>query len=458
MLVAAICGQLLHLHPRSNVEALDRGSSDMARGQARKESVWDTCVRHLQQERCRFRMERKSDSPYVWIRQVEGGKRVARFSSRYFLADDDDHVRQCMAACLACHESGVWDRSIGGELNDELTWDSFARIVSKDICKRIKRQGSRKNALGHLKEIGSFTGPVSTHRLLQWLKERDPTEQPQAFRNRMETLGHVQAARHETGLNLDAVLREGRDMRPRGAAKKARERSKVQIHAIPSDQQMQDWLDQHDGHEQWLLALISTYGLRPSEAWHAEGINDRGWLVIPGDGKTKTRRHIAPPVPSAWVERYRLAENFERYQQEVNERWKIKWVDDEGTMIPSNNSEVTNALYRQLFYRSSGRRLWVGDVWLRPYDMRHAYAIRCFTSEDVRGNANEDFARWMGHSLEVHERDYLKFMSSTREDEALMNRFKDKGEAEPEAPAVDPAEWEAFQQFKAFQAFSQRSS
>ena len=94
-------------------------------------------------------------------------------------------------------------------------------------------------------------------------------------------------------LDLKPLLAELRALKPTGAAKKEQERRTQKIKAIPEDSKLEAWLDRLEGHEQWLCALIASYGLRPSEAWHAEGIDADGWIVIPGDGLTKTERHRA---------------------------------------------------------------------------------------------------------------------------------------------------------------------
>lgn len=395
----------------------------MAKGSTKKQSTWDRCVAELQARRCRFRFWRNRTSQVIWIAEYEGGLRRRRFSSGSYRLDSDRDIEDCFRACLAAHESGDWGQTLGGSVADEkLTWEQFAGRVLEDLRARVTRIGSRKNAEGHLREIAEFSGAVSTLRLERWCQERDPVSSPSAFRNRLETLSHIQKAKRRHGLDLTESMARLKALRPTGAAKKEQELRSEEIKAIPTDEALQQYLDDLEGCSQWALAIIATYGLRPSEAWHVEGIDDDGWITIPGDGKTKTKRHIAPPVPSAWLERYQLRENLERYQRELNERWKIKWIERDGVRIPSNNSEVSNSLWRAL-YRGQIPRLEVDGAWVRPYDLRHSYAIRCFTNPEVFGQSNEDFARWMGHGLEVHERVYLRFMPSTREDDALKAKF-----------------------------------
>ena len=319
------------------------------------------------------------------------------------------------------------------------TWDELAQVVLLDLRARVAREGSRKNTEGHLKQIAKFRGHVTAHELEKWAFDRDPITQPSAFRNRQETISHIHRAKHmgRRILDLTNTISKLKAAKPTGAVKKEQERRTEEVKSTPTDRQMQKYLDGLDGMEQWTLAIIATYGLRPSEAWHVEAIDEDGWLIIPGEGLTKTARHIAPPLPSAWVERYQLKKNFERFQQELNARWTIRWADRDGLRVPLNNSQVSNSLYKKIEQENIPRLYDDQGEWCRPYDFRHSFAIRCFTSEETRADSSEDFARWMGHGVDVHERVYLRFMSKTREDEALKaKRAKRAADApQQESPA-----------------------
>lgn len=401
----------------------------MAKGKAKALGTWDRCVVDLQTRRTRFRMTRQNDSPVIYIREYERGRRVRQFSSAHYRHTDDLQIETCYQLCIRCSETGRWEADLGGNVpTDDLTWPQFAARVEANLRARIARTGSNKNCLGHLKEIAKLNGKPCAIALERWAMMRDPIEQPGAFRNRLETLSHIQKAITSHGLDLTATVAKLKAQRPTGAAKKELEYSSEKPKAIPQDDPLQEWLDNIDEPEvQWLLAMIATYGLRPSEAWHAELIDEKGWVTIPGDGKTKTKLHYAPPVPSKWVKRYHLRENFEEMQKRINARWKIKWEERNGKLIPVNNSEVSNRLYKHmsrgnvipLMARAEGRE---GLDWVRPYDLRHSYAVRCFTHEEVNLLPVEDFARWMGHGVDVHERVYLKWMDQTREKAALQQR------------------------------------
>lgn len=400
----------------------------MAKG-SQNLSTWDHWVNRLRLAKCRFRIHKRKGKPFIFIKEMVDGKVAREFSSGIYEHKFEDHIEMCAKECLAAGKRGRWTlaakRSSGLE---GLTWPLVASNCLENLRARVARHGSRKNCEGHLKEIAQFSGAVSVEKLKEWALQRSPITEAAPYRNRLETLSHIDKA---GDLDLKEVIVQLKALRPTGAAKKEQERATQKVRAIPEDKKLQAWLDKLEGHEQWVLALIATYGLRPSEAWHAEGIDDEGWIFIPGDGLTKTEEHEAPPILSEWVERYKLKENFELYQKQINNRWPIVWEDRKGQMIPTNNSVVSNALYRRI-YEEKIPRLWVGDEWVRPYSLRHAYAIRCETSldPDLLATPSEEFAKWLGHTIDVHKRTYLKWMSRERRSSSLKARvgvYKNQG-------------------------------
>ncbi len=88
---------------------------------------------------------------------------------------------------------------------------------------------------------------------------------------------------------------------------------------------------------------------------------------------------------------------------------------------------VSHSLYKE-FPRTGRQKLWApiadgeGMDWVRPYDLRHAYAIRCATSVETAEAFDDDMATWMGHGVDVHRRIYLRWLSSSRRKEALQRR------------------------------------
>lgn len=65
---------------------------------------------------------------------------------------------------------------------------------------------------------------------------------------------------------------------------------------IPSTEAIQEWLDQvieEDPLWGWVFAMIATYGLRPHEVWHIDGLPDEHGLITIG----VAARHIKDGFP-----------------------------------------------------------------------------------------------------------------------------------------------------------------
>jgi hypothetical protein len=276
----------------------------MAQGNVRKLSTWDQCVHELRVKGCRFRIRRIPRSDCIYVREYLGGRVVRDFSVKPYRHDDDAHVALIRDRCLKAHESGRWPseaEAVPGEAVPNLTWATLATLCRRGIEARIVKEGSRVHAVNHLvKVIGRFSGPVSARRLEDWVLEISPVEKLHQFNRRIETLSQMNKA---GVLDLSESLSRLRALRPKGAAEKIRKASSQKVRVIPADAELEAWLDQLEPFLQWVFATIATYGLRPHELWHAEGIDEDGWLTIPGDLRTKTARHFAPPAPSGWLSR-----------------------------------------------------------------------------------------------------------------------------------------------------------
>ena len=404
----------------------------MPRGAAAKKDAWDAATELLKEKGCCYRMRRVSSKRTIQVREVCDGKVIRQFSSRVYLSNNDEHIRNLAQVCLESEKLGQWtgdaDPSAKG-----LSWALLARVSADSINARILREASKSGFLRDLKTIGGFTGEVSAKALERWAMEADPVKVPYAFRNRIDTLSQVNKANL---IDLEPLLKTLRGRKVTGAAKKEMERAAKKIKAIPMDDNLQEYLDQQEGMLQWTLALIATYGLRPHEAWHATGIDSTGWIEIPGNGLTKTDNHTAPPVPSKWLERYKLRDNFEKFSAALNKRWTVKWVENRGVPVPTNNHALTHSLYNELVRKNN--KLWVdlpeGLEWVRPYDLRHSYAVRCFTHPECFKDTMDAVAEWMGHGVEVHKDKYLRFMGTDKKNAAIKEKRQIR-QAQPMAAA-----------------------
>ena len=232
----------------------------MAKGNRQKRSVWDKWVEVLQEDGCRFRIRQISASPILQVIEYEQGKKIRQFSSVVYKKDSERDIENLAMLCRRCHEAGEWDGTAGGAISTIETWPDLAQVVLKDVRARIAREGSRKNIEGHLGEMRLWRGQVTANKLFEWGLERDPVAKPSAFRNRIDTISAINKAKYngQSILQLDETIKTLKALKPTGAKKKELELRSEKIRAIPTDKQLEKWLDGLEGRMQWPLARCSA--------------------------------------------------------------------------------------------------------------------------------------------------------------------------------------------------------
>ena len=228
---------------------------------------------------------------------------------------------------------------------------------------------------------------------------------------------------------------------------------------IPSTEAIEEWLDrvmEEDPLWGWVFAMIATYGLRPHEVWHVDGLPDEHGLITVGVAArhikvTKTGFRAAMPLPARWVERYELGgTNGEQRLAELRSRYKPKYVNEDGLPFQperdqvkrcDNNERLGAVCCHKLrscdakaeFELQNKLYAWVETAPAQgrkkaqrrkercvPYDLRHAYAIRARESTSW---SYADVAAVMGHSPEVHRRTYLSEISGEQTKAAVVRRL-----------------------------------
>lgn len=383
---------------------------------------WRRANEVLKAQRSPFRLRGDSKSPFIAIRQYgSDGKPVRQFSLKPLRCESQEDVEEALNRCLDAKRLGYWPADHPASENaPRITFAQLAERTQRDVERRLKASSST-HMRAHLRQLAQRHGYVTGERLKAWALEVPPSNLS-TYEKRLGTvaaIGEVLRADPAlaTLLDLKELLQELRDRKPKGAELKRIKGARRKPKAIPSDQQLQAWLDAiQDPLLQWTFALIAAYGLRPSEAWHVLPIDADGWITVPGDSLTKTATHVAPAVPMAWVERYRLRELFAERQTALKERWPIQWAVLSGRRVPNNNTSLSNYLYKQFQLRGQ-EKLWAqawdseGQDWCRPYDLRHAYAVRCWSHQEARHIPMAEHAEWMGHGLELHRSTYLAWMT-----------------------------------------------
>lgn len=133
----------------------------------------------------------------------------------------------------------------------------------------------------------------------------------------------------------------------------------------------------------WAAGMIATYGLRPHEVFHLD-TSTLLWIDVGEETKTGWRR--VPPLYPEW----------------------IKEFDLETPQVPRVTG-LTNSDLGHSFSKAFRRY----QVPFRPYDLRHAWAVRALLHNLPVSMA----AKWMGHSVKIHTRTYQAWIDAVSEQE-----------------------------------------
>ena len=154
---------------------------------------------------------------------------------------------------------------------------------------------------------------------------------------------------------------------------------------IPTDAEIRDVIDSIPN-PSWktLFALMATYGLRNHEAFHCTLELKEGIVVALVPEETKTGGRVVYPHPVQW-----------------QNRWLSSWANlQRPEIVHTINSDLGDA---------------IGQYWRNrkapgtPYNLRHAFAIRCHRDKVTVSVA----ASWMGQSPKEHLETYQRWISET---------------------------------------------
>ena len=147
---------------------------------------------------------------------------------------------------------------------------------------------------------------------------------------------------------------------------------------------------------QWVFGIIATFGIRPHEVFHLENLSRLSEFppILKIGEETKTKSRLVYPIPAndIWVKKFKLREP----------------IYPKTKTAGKSNKEL-------------GQK--VGQAFRRyklpiAYDFRDAYAIR-----GAIYNFNPVYvAKWMGHSLDMHEKEYLCHMEESHFTEAWLKQ------------------------------------
>lgn len=136
-------------------------------------------------------------------------------------------------------------------------------------------------------------------------------------------------------------------------------------------------------HWRWTFGMCAAYGLRPHECAELAYLED-GWIEVHDKTKTGSRRVTA--CPSAWVESFALRE----------------------LPRPTQSASTLTKAFNDALDRDG--------VTIKPYNLRHAFALRLLD----KGVSADLGARLMGHSLQVHQSTYQRWIDADRIQKAMQ--------------------------------------
>ena len=153
---------------------------------------------------------------------------------------------------------------------------------------------------------------------------------------------------------------------------------------IPSDEAIEAAFKQiRQPHWRWTFGMCAAYGLRPHECAELTWLED-DWIEVHDNTKTGARR--VTPCPSAWVKQFELRD----------------------LPRPTQGARTLTKVFNDALDRA--------QVAIKPYNLRHAYSLRLLS----KGVSADLGARLMGHSLQVHQSTYQRWIEGDRIQKAMQ--------------------------------------
>jgi hypothetical protein len=201
-------------------------------------------------------------------------------------------------------------------------------------------------------------------------------------RDRLGAYSCYRAIARFAGLTLDDRFKQLRgNYTPKKTAK------------IPTDEEIIEcWNNFARTDWQWAYGLMAAYGLRGHEIFHVDLTDYPIVRVLP---ETKTGERLVYPIPKDWPDLFALDRNL------------VPEIPREGK---SNKDLVTRL----------GSEFTRYKLPFTGLGLRHAYAIRCA----VYGVDSAIASLWMGHSLEVHQKTYFRYIQKIAMDKIHSNLGK----------------------------------
>lgn len=264
------------------------------------------------------------------------------------------------------------------KLNDEKTISDWVMALENDYFQRHPR--TPKTERSWHSHYGTYFNRLPQKNMLSEAILRNELTQtvPNSCTRKMMAIAFRRVG-NLAGLNIDFI----KSLQGSYSSRRSAPRD------LPSDRAIEEAiLSIPDPAWRWMAGAIATYGLRPHEAYHLD-ITDPNRVRI-GE-KTKTGGHVAPPLPPYWVTTFDLKNQH----------------------LPSVPFDIASGEHNKPLGQLVSRSFKKFDMPFRPYDLRHAWAVRASRYNLPISVA----ARWMGHSVQIHNLVYQAWITEETERE-----------------------------------------
>lgn len=337
---------------------------------------------------CDFRLKQSSQSPYYQLRGLQPFEDGRTQVSTRIHHSEPNALQRAVELALAFKNDQTF-------ITRKTKTPVFTGWVA--LTEQLKQHLTSTNRAihtdyqRHIKELSAFKGPVTAHRLQDWVEAVEPDHRDRE--RRLITLRRIV----EMGFEIEPNWLEQAKARITFNPVKV-----LEPRDIPTDDQIVSFIDQM-APRTWQVAfgLIATYGLRNHEVFKLRARPDAdGWIEVSDDSKTGWRAVV--PGNSEWVDRWNLVfGDIPKHQEDMPLR------------------ELGKKVSRH-FTRHRGLAKWNQP---KTYDLRHAFAARLHTNERFLNLEIEQCAKLMGHSEKIHSKTYLRWCAKDDMKRALKKRM-----------------------------------
>ena len=331
-------------------------------------------------------------------------------------------------------------------------WEGIKDITFEHIERTMKASSSR-NIQATVNRLLKDQPDFEWDAILKWLRKYHSVEQ-RPYKNNLDGLEQIRSAiTNKYGEEPKWLKRENlieqRNLHNDAKRKEKRYATSSDlgdIRGIPTKKEAEKYLNKIEKNfplEHWCLSMMLLYGLRNHELHHIGEITTEndvpksvGWVYVPGNWRTKSKfEHWTFPVYPEWIEKYKLSENFRKFQDQLRKRAAMKIVSalDKTKRWDKNNPKDKGVCDNNDYLGSwitirmrSVLPKWEASIpdakgligndatkqQIRPYDLRHTWAIRVATDKRWEKVDDSLAAKAMGHDLTTHLKHYQRWISS----------------------------------------------